>query len=103
MPAPGWLGSLKLLLRDAKRSELQGFLELLDGKDDLLKEFAESLWLGLVRQMKVQSETGFTFVLKDGRVIIWAPKKTNASIANILGRKRRYEFTGECSATIFEC
>ena len=53
--------------RNAKRSELEGFLKLLDGRDDLLNEFDESLWLGIVHQVKVHSEGGFTFVLKDGK------------------------------------
>jgi len=52
--------------RNAKRSELEGFLRLLDGRDELLMEFDESMWLGVVHQMKVISPNEFTFVLKDG-------------------------------------
>ena len=52
--------------RSAKRSELDGFLRLLDGWDELLTEFDESLWLGIVQQVKVQSGSGFMFVLKSG-------------------------------------
>jgi len=57
--------------RNAKRSELESFQKLLDGRDELLTEFDESLWLGIVHQMKVHSETEFTFVLKDGSKVIW--------------------------------
>ena len=53
--------------RNAKRSELENFLILLDGRDELLTEFDEALWLGIVHQMKVYSTNEFTFVLKDGR------------------------------------
>ena len=52
--------------RNAKRSELNGFLKLLDSRDQLLTEFDESLWLGLVYQVKVVSEIELTFVFKDG-------------------------------------
>ena len=55
--------------RNAKRSELESFLKLLDGRDELLSEFDESLWLTLVHQMKVHSGNSFTFVLKDGSEI----------------------------------
>lgn len=62
--------------RNAKRSELESFLRLLDGRDDLLKEFDEALRLGIVHQMKVHSDNEFTFVLKDGREItLLIPKK----------------------------
>lgn len=53
-------------VRNAKQSELQSFLKLLNGRDTLLAEFDESLWLGLVHQVKVDSDGGFLFVLKDG-------------------------------------
>ena len=59
--------------RNAKRSELESFLKLLDGREELLTEFDESLWLGIVNQMKVQSAGGFTFVLKDGTEKASAP------------------------------
>ena len=55
-----------IAVRNAKRSELQGFLRLLDGRDELLIEFDEALWLGIVHQVKVHSYGGFTFQLKDG-------------------------------------
>ena len=55
-----------IVSRNAKRSELEGFLRLLDSRDELLTEFDESLWLGIVHQMKVHSVGGITFVLKDG-------------------------------------
>ena len=60
-----------IAVRNTKRSELEGFLKLLDGRDALLTEFDESLWLGLVHRVKVKSEVEFTFVLKDGREINW--------------------------------
>ena len=52
--------------RNAKRSELEGFLGLLDGRDELLAEFDEALWLGIVHQMKVLSGNEIIYVLKDG-------------------------------------
>ncbi len=52
--------------RNAKRSELESFLRQLNGRDELLKEFDESLWLGIVHQVKVRSNKEFTFILKDG-------------------------------------
>ena len=61
--------------RNAKRSELQGFLRLLDGREKLLTEFDESLWLGLVHQMKVHSEGEFTFVLMDESEFTWVTSK----------------------------
>ena len=61
--------------RNAKRSELENFQKLLDGRDALLTEFDESMWLGIVHQMTVNLETDFTFVLKDGSEISWTPLK----------------------------
>ena len=55
--------------RNAKQSELQSFLKLLNGREALLTEFDESLWLGLVHQMRMDSDGGFTFILKYGREI----------------------------------
>ena len=55
-----------LAARSAKRCELEGFRKLLDGRDKLLTEFDESLWLGIIHQVKVRSAKEFTFVLKDG-------------------------------------
>jgi hypothetical protein len=52
--------------RNTKHSELESFLKLLDGRDALLTEFDEALWLGIVHQMRVRSAKEFTFVLKDG-------------------------------------
>ena len=63
--------SKEIDMRNAKRSELEGFLKMLDGRDSLLMEFDEALWLGIVHQMKVHSEGGFTFVLKDRSEQIW--------------------------------
>ena len=57
--------------RNAKRSELEGFMKLLEGRDELLTEFDEALWLGIVHQMRVQSQTDYTFVLKDGTEHNW--------------------------------
>jgi site-specific DNA recombinase len=57
--------------RNATRSELESFLKLLDGRDELLTEFDESLWLGIVHQMKVHSENEYTFILKDARELSW--------------------------------
>ena len=62
-----------IAVRNAKRSELEGFLRLLEGRDAMLTEFDESLWLGIVHQMTVQSGTEFTFVLKDGTEVGWVP------------------------------
>lgn len=56
--------------RNAKRSELESFLNLLDGREGLLTEFDEALWLGIVDKMKVDAEGGVTFVLKDGNKVI---------------------------------
>ena len=64
-----------ILAHNAKRSELEGFLRLLDGREALLTEFDESLWLGLVHQMKVDSDGGFLFVLKDGSEFTWVTSK----------------------------
>ena len=58
--------SKDIAARNAKRGELEGFLKLLDGRDEFLTEFDEALWLGIVHQMKVRSETAFMFMLKDG-------------------------------------
>ena len=66
-----------IIAHNAKRSELESFLKLLDSRDVFLTEFDESLWLGIVQQMKVHSEGGFTFVLKDGS--IFASKRTEGS------------------------
>lgn len=66
--------------RSAKRSEFEGFLKLLDSREQLLTEFDESLWLGIVHQMKVKSETEFAFVLKDGREHIWNLERHRFSI-----------------------
>ncbi len=63
--------------RNAKRSVLQRFLKLLNGREALLTESDESLWLGLVHQMRVDSDGGFTFVLKDGREVFWDPHVKN--------------------------
>ena len=60
--------------RNAKRSELESFLKLLDSRDELLSEFNEALWLGIVHQMKVHSGDEFTFVLKDGSELPWAKR-----------------------------
>ena len=59
----------EIAAHNAKRSELQSFLKLLNGREALLTEFDESLWLGLVHQMRVKSDGGFTFVLKDNSLI----------------------------------
>ena len=52
--------------RNAKRSALESCLKLLESRDELLTEFDESLWLGIVAKLKVHSGKRFTFVLKDG-------------------------------------
>ena len=65
----------ELTARNAKRSELESFLRLLDGRDQLLTEFDENLWLGLVHQMKVDSDGRFMFLLKDGSEVMWATLK----------------------------
>ena len=57
--------------RNAKQSELEGFMEVLDGRDELLTEFDESLWLGIVDKLKVHPGNEFTFVLKDGSNFAW--------------------------------
>ena len=66
--------SKDIAARNAKRSELENFLKLLEGRDELLTEFDEALWLGIVHQMKVHSGNGFTFVLKDGSESTINPK-----------------------------
>jgi site-specific DNA recombinase len=63
--------SKDIAARNATRSELESFLKLLDGRDELLTEFDESLWLGIVHQMKVHSENEYTFILKDERELSW--------------------------------
>lgn len=63
---------------NANRSELQSFLKQLDKRDTLLTEFDESLWLGLVHLMRVDSDGGFTFVLKDCSEVVWVPNKTHS-------------------------
>ena len=67
--------SKDIAARNAKRSELESFRKLLDGRDTLLAEFDEALWLGVVHQMKVHSDAEFTFVLKDGSAVIWKISK----------------------------
>ena len=62
-----------IVAHNAKRSELESFLKLLDGRDELLTEYDENLWLGIVHQVKVHSKIDFTFVLKDGSELVWAP------------------------------
>ena len=62
--------------RNTKRNELEGFLRLLDSSDKLLAEFDESLWLGLVHQVRVDSDGGFTFVLKNGSEFTRVASKT---------------------------
>ena len=42
-----------IVARNAKRSALEGFQKLLDGRSELLTDFDESLWLGIVHQMKI--------------------------------------------------
>ena len=59
------LGDL-IASRNAKRSEIEGFLKLLEDRERLLTEFDESLWLGIIHQMRVDSDGRFTFLLKDG-------------------------------------
>ena len=61
----------EIAMRNAKRSELESFLKLLDGREELLTEFDESLWLGIVHQVKVYSGGEVTFVLKDGSEFAW--------------------------------
>lgn len=56
----------EIAARNAKRNELENFRKMLDGRDQLLTEFDESLWLGIVHQMKVHPVGGVTFFLKDG-------------------------------------
>ena len=71
--ASTWLAEVgkDIAARNAKRSELEGFLRLLDNREGLLTVFDEGLWMGIVHQMKVHSENEFTFVLKDGSKVIW--------------------------------
>ena len=71
--ASKWLAEVAkdIASRNAKRSELESFLRLLASRDDLLKEFDESLWLGIILQVKVNSDNEFTFVLKDGTEFPW--------------------------------
>ncbi len=64
-----------IVAHNAKRNELEGFLKLLDGRDELLIEFDENLWLGLGHQMKVDTDGGFKLVLKDGCEVMWATSK----------------------------
>lgn len=53
---------------------------MLDGRDELLTEFDESLWLGIVNQMKVIPGGGFTFALKDRGEMFWRLKEKNIVI-----------------------
>ena len=71
--------------RNAKRSELESFLKVLDGRKQLLTEFDESLWLGIVHQVKVQSGGEVTFVLKDGSDFAWNMNRNRMS-TNYVGR-----------------
>ena len=59
----------EIAARNAKRNELENFRKMLDGRDQLLTEFDEALWLGIVHQVKVFSDKEFTFVLKDWREV----------------------------------
>lgn len=53
--------------RNAKRSELESFQKLLEGRGELLTELDEALRLGVFHQMRVNSGNDFIFVLKDGK------------------------------------
>jgi site-specific DNA recombinase len=61
----------KISARNARRNELEVLLHLLDGRDSLLADFDEALWLALVHQMKVHAANEFSFVLKDGSELPW--------------------------------
>ena len=58
--------------RSSKRQEMGRFIKVLNKRDTLLTEFDDELWLATVHQLKVRSETDFTFVLKDGTELLWA-------------------------------
>ena len=47
------------------------FIRVLNKRESLLTEFDDELWLATVHQLKVYSETEFTFVLKDGTELPW--------------------------------
>jgi len=58
-------------IRKSKRQEMGRFIKVLNMRDNLLTEFDEELWLATVHQLKVNSETEFSFVLKDGTDLPW--------------------------------
>ena len=47
------------------------FIRVLNKRESLLTDFDDELWLATVHQLKVHSETEFTFVLKDGSELPW--------------------------------
>lgn len=57
--------------RNAKRQEMGKFIRALNKRDNLLTDFDDELWLAAVHQLKVHSETEFTFILKDGSEFPW--------------------------------
>ena len=52
--------------RSAKRQELEAFMRELGSREELLTCFDESLWLGIVHQVRVTGAGAFEFVLKGG-------------------------------------
>ena len=59
------------MARNAKRSQLESFLRLMDGRNQMLTEFDETLWLGIIDKVKVPSDDRLVFVMKDGREVSW--------------------------------
>ena len=60
-----------IMARNAKRSQLESFLRLMDGRNQMLTEFDETLWLGIIDKVKVPSDDRLVFVMKDGREVSW--------------------------------
>lgn len=56
------------------------FIRVLNKRDTLLTDFDDELWLATVHQLKVNSETEFTFVLKDGTELTWVVQKKSEII-----------------------
>ena len=59
------------LERNAKREKIEAFLRTLDGRENLISEFDENLWLGTVESVTIHSYHDVVFTFKDGLQLDW--------------------------------
>jgi len=63
--------SCQIVIRLAKRENIENFIKTLQCNDDLLTDFDEELWYATVKSLTVHNEREFIFTFKNGKKLQW--------------------------------